>query len=349
MIKFIEINFVPLMKSAFHEETLYIETRLSWHDGRGHEKANGSILRRFLRLCSDVNRAFAIPDSSGVVAVIVRARGPENSISFNSLYLFKKFLGYFLHRLAYYLAKKHQCNLAVVDRLDEATIHPNDHWILKHCDVYFKRELPRSIWSALEMIKPRRICIGTASGIPSLSVLAKKLLPLSLGIEDGLAAEINSPQPTKIYDVFYVGRAYDLERRLMIEQELKFLSNEGLRIFEPKIPLTRQGFLDAIRASTIAISPGGVGWDCFRHYEIPACATAMLIEQPSHQTYCPPQDGIEAIHYDPDLPIAPIVREWLSKPEELAKIAVAGNMWAISNHKYSSLAKHIATILSSDV
>lgn len=341
MIRFVEIGFIPILKSAFPDETLFVDTRLSWEDGRGHQKAADSLGARLHKLWIGARSAISLSSDGEMEAVIVRSRGPENTPSCGSDYLLKKLLGFALHRLARHLARKHNCKLAVIDRADEATIHPNDLWILRHCDLYFKRELPWSVWSAFELVKPRRICIGTASAIPELRTLAKKLTPLSLGVEDHLMDENRELPSNPLYDIFYIGKAYDMKRRLMIENDLILLEQAGLRVFRTKSPLSRKEFLEAIRSSRIAISPGGVGWDCFRHYEIPACGTAMLIERPSHQAYNPPEEGIEAIYYSPSSPMSSIVRHWLSIPKELDALAAAGRSWVQLNHTYSALGRYI--------
>jgi len=344
MPRFVEIGFVPLLKSAFPDETHFVDTRFSWIDGRGHQPASDSIFNRLKELAQAAIDALSIPTSIGIDLVAVRSRGPENPRP-GTGYFLKKILGWSVHQLAIHLASKHDCKLVVIDRSDETTIHPNDLRIIKRCDHYFKRELPWSSWSVFERLKPAEICIGTASGFPSLQALAGKLTPLSLGVEDDIAVEQNKrPDNRKKFDVFYLGKPYNMERRLAIDQDLADLEKKGLRVFRTKSSLTRSEFLQTIRESRIAVSPGGVGWDCFRHYEIPACGTALLIERPSHQTYAPPLENIEAIHYDPHLSILPIVTHWLQDPGALERVAAAGRSWVHLHHSYSALGKRVVEV-----
>jgi hypothetical protein len=344
-IKYIEINFVPLVKSAFPDETFYLDTRLSWDDGRGHAKATTPFYSRLGRLASNIIDALRLPAEKNVEAVVVRARGPENVEKRNLNYLFKKAIGLSLHRLARKLANKHACKLLVVDRTDEPTVHRNDVAILRDCDIYFKREMPWSIWTTLEHVKTGNICIGMASAYSNMQELVEKMRPLSLGGEDDLIRECAESGSDKCYDVFYVGKAYGMPRRLVIDAQMEELKQLGFRVFHPTRHLTRNEFLAAIAMSHIAISPGGVGWDCFRHYEIPACGTAMLIERPCHQAYAPPIANVEAIYYNPGDSIVPVIRHWLSKPEELRNIAISGKRWMEKHHAYSALGRQIVESL----
>lgn len=345
MLRFVEIGFAPLLKSAYPDETHFVDTRFSWEDGRGHHPADKSVLTRLRILISAVKDVLSIPVSTAIELVVVRSRGAENSFRFGFGYLLKKLLGWSLHQLAIHLASKHRCKLAVVDRTDEATIHPNDLRILKRCDVYFKRELPWSVWSSMELLKPRRICIGTASGITALQLLAEKLLPISLGVEDHiLNVETSVCAPKKEFDIFYMGRSYGMERRCLVERAIIDCEKAGFKVFRRELPLSREEFLRVIRVSKIAISPGGVGWDCFRHYEIPACGTALMIERPSHRIYAFPQENVEAISYDPHLQLLPMLQKWLNSPADLAALATAGRHWVATHHTYSALGRYISEV-----
>lgn len=345
MLRFVEIGFVPLLKSAFPDETHFVDTRFSWTDRRGHQPADNSVFIRLKELAQAAIDALSIPTSAGIDLVAVRSRGAENHPQLGTRYLLKKILGWSVHQLALHLASKHQCKLVVIDRTDETTIHPNDFRILKGCDHYFKRELPWSSWSAFERLNTTKICIGSASKLPTLQALAEKLAPLSLGVEDDVAAGQNEPPSNrKKFDVFYLGKPYHLGRRLTIDRDLEDLEKSGLKVFRTDAPLTRVEFLQAIRESRIAVSPGGVGWDCFRHYEIPACGTALLIERPSHQIHAPPLENIEAIHYDPHLSILPVVTHWLQDPEALERLAAAGRSWVHLHHSHSALGKRVAEV-----
>jgi hypothetical protein len=347
MIRYIEFGFVPLVKSARPGETLFIDTQLSWADGgMGHQTSEDSLRMRVTRLLSRIRSALSLPAGSGVEGVIIRARGEENTAGIGISYAVKKSMSRVLQSVALHLAKKHRCRLAVIDRRDETSIHPNDRKLLWRCDLYFKRELPWATWAAFDCLKPARISIGATSRQPLTVRWAGKLRPLPLGIEDRL---IESEPPAAgeiLYDVFYSGASHGLERRVHVERELGKLAAAGIKVKIPENRLSRDEFLKVIRQSRIGISPGGVGWDCFRHYEIPAAGAALMIEQPCHQIHKPPGNGVEAIHYAPGESLSRLVESWLHRRDDLQRIAAAGNKWARNHQSHSALGEKVVSQLS---
>ena len=347
MIRYIEIGFVPLVKAAKPDETLFVDTQLSWADGgMGHQAAGGSLRARVTRSWGQIRAALSLPAGSGVEGVIVRARGTENTPAVGPRFVLKKSMSRFIQHLALHLTKKHRCRLAVIDRRDETSIHSNDRKLLSRCDLYFKRELPWATWAAFDCLIPARICIGAASRDAASVSEAGKLRPLSLGIEDRLIQAAPPAEEEILYDVFYAGSSHGMERRVHVERELGRLAAAGIKVKFSESRPPRDEFLKIIRQSRIGISPGGVGWDCFRHYEIPAAGAALMIEQPCHQIHEPPKNGVEAIYYAPGESLSHLVESWLHRREDLRRIAAAGNNWARSHQSHSALGESVVRQLS---
>ena len=69
--------------------------------------------------------------------------------------------------------------LVVVDLWDELTIDQRDLWLLKRCELYFKRELAQNVWTTLQRVQPPHTTYQIATtNPPTVSVEAKRM-PLS--------------------------------------------------------------------------------------------------------------------------------------------------------------------------
>lgn len=346
MIRYIEIGFVPLVKAAYPSETVFVDTRFSWEDRRGREPATGSILGRLQKIVSDCWQLLDLPSDSEIEGVFVRSRGAENSSMWRPNFALKAAAGHFLHRLAGYLSRKHHCPLVVVDRTDEATIHPNDRWALDRCELYFKREVPLSRWAIFERLLPTGKCVGVISRQPTFASWGKKIHALPLGIEDESVSHDDLAARPKMFDIFYAGSAHGLARRQRVSAAVARLATRGYSISLAHGELSEEEFVQRLKSSRIAVSPGGIGWDCFRHYEITAAGTAMVLEAPCHEMPLVPGHGDAAIWYGPHDDLEALLESWLERPTELAALAERGRCWLSENATHSKLGEYILTMAS---
>ena len=89
-------------------------------------------------------------------------------------------------------------------------------------------------------------------------------------------------------------------------------------------------------------SPEGFGWDCFRHYEVPACGSVPLINQPTIERRAPLIAGVHALYYDPEPGgLTRAIQAALADKPALARIAAAGQAHVMAHHTPGALANYV--------
>ena len=90
------------------------------------------------------------------------------------------------------------------------------------------------------------------------------------------------------------------------------------------------------------MSPEGLGWDCFRHYEAPACGSAPLINQPWLDRHAPLIAGEHALYYDVEPGgLTRAVTAALADKPALAKMAAAAQAHVMAHHTPQALARYV--------
>jgi hypothetical protein len=191
----------------------------------------------------------------------------------------------------------HDVPIAVVDLDDSCQIGRHNFFLLDRCGAFFKRELPSDHWLAF--------CGGWYPKFPGRNWRSKrrnqrrveKLKPISLGVAPQFRDEVAPPREKKS-DIFFVGAVTDNSTvRITGMQELQALAREGYVIDMPAERLARPEFLERIGAAWLAWSPGGLGWDCTRHYEAPLAGAVPLINDPTILRHQPLRDGEHCVFY----------------------------------------------------
>ncbi|MGN7127323.1 glycosyltransferase family protein [Methylorubrum thiocyanatum] len=297
--RILEFGLMPLVTNAFPERTTFLDTRLRWADVRTRAPRSGSLAARVLRLArrvAGIGHACLLQDYDIVVA---RCVGPVNSAGrAMPVHAALSLLGLAFRGLVLFAARGPRVRLAILDVTDHLTIHPRDRSFLRRCDLFFKRELAANPWNTLETVLPRGACAGHARQDPACLALRAKLRPFALGIE---AAALKPPVPASArrYDLFYAGSAQGIAFREALAGILPRLAARGWRVHAPTHRLSREAFADAIARSRFCLSPGGVGWDCYRHYEVAALGSVPIFDTRPLTGIEPFLHGREGFYLDP--------------------------------------------------
>ena len=120
------------------------------------------------------------------------------------------------------------------------------------------------------------------------------------------------------------------------------MAAQGVSVDRSEKPLPPAEFYARCAAAWLVWSPEGLGWDCFRHYEAPACGSVPLINQPSIDRHQPLIGGEHAIYYDPEPGgLTRAVLAALADKPALARIAAAGQAHVAAHHTPDALARYI--------
>jgi hypothetical protein len=234
----------------------------------------------------------------------------------------------------------HQVPMIAIDLNDSFGIGRHAFGLIDTCRAYFKRELPADRWQVF-------FRSGHAN-LPGLRWRKKskarrrlaKLRPLSYG----------SPNPitpiaslAKTADVFFAGAiAGNSTVRSDGIEELLALRGEGYVIDVPEGRLEMAEFHRRVTQAWLAWSPGGLGWDCSRHYEIAWLGTVPLMNYPTIVRDQPFRDGEHCVLHGVEAgELARAVRAALADKERLARMGAAAKEYSLAHHTAKARAERL--------
>jgi hypothetical protein len=233
--------------------------------------------------------------------------------------------------------------IAVVDHEDLPVINRNNLDLLGRCCVYFKRELPVDRWRVFLKTAHANLPTPRFRLDPRRKAWIEKLRPISLGLPLGATGLLPLDDRPKQADVFFAGRSEGSSTiRARGLAELQALAREGVTVDIAEAPLDPPAFYERCARAWLVWSPEGLGWDCFRHYEAPACGSVPLINVPTIERHRPLLNGEHALYYDPEPGgLSRAVRSALADKPRLAQMAAAAKGHVLANHTPDALARYV--------
>ena len=245
----------------------------------------------------------------------------------------------------------HQVPIVGIDLGDSCLIPRHNFFLLKACKAFFKRELPSDHWLVF--------CKSSYPNFPSRSWRRKprynrmieKLKPLSYG---SLAVDLGifSPRPIELLpdksvDIFFAGSiAANSTVRIAGRRELEVLQREGYVVDVVDKPLPAQEFMERISRAWLGWSPGGFGWDCSRHYEVPIAGTVPLINYPAIERDAPLRDGEHCVLYSVESGgLAMAARAALSDKSRLREMARTAATHVSTHHTPYARAERVTMLV----
>lgn len=170
--------------------------------------------------------------------------------------------------------------------------------------------------------------------------ILEKLRPIPLFVPN---EERIPAKKSKIYDVFFSGALCSPARRKAVAEALK-LEAQGIATYIPDAPLPYDEFLDALSRSWLVLSPEGLGWDCYRHYEACLAGAVPVINEPSYRRRLFLQEGSHSFYYKPEgSQLTDCLTKLLSDKQKLTEVAEAGRRHVLAHHTRAAIARQIAS------
>ena len=225
--------------------------------------------------------------------------------------------------------------LSVVDRTDTFHITEWDHPLLLAADTYWMREIPIQPYHALINTSRRFRRLSNLDITPVFKAM-KKVRSISLGISDASLA-LAAPA-AKRHDIFFAGNDTSPWRE-QARQVLHRLKSEGqYRVYLPETPLSRADFYRACAESYLVVSPSGLGWDCYRHYEAALCGSVPVMNYPTVRRYRPFIEGEHGFYYDlEENGLERCLRKALIDRSRLLAMGEAGRAHVLAYHLNSKI------------
>jgi hypothetical protein len=270
---------------------------------------------------------------------------PDHSWVMNVLrWLMRRFLRLCL------LRRRADAQLVVVDLVDEMTIDGHDLWLLKRCDLYFKRELSQNVWTTLQRVQPRH---GEYNSMPADSrfrPLADKFRPISIGITGAHLIELpnrdlrTSEVVEKQYDLFFAGAVEHSTVRQAGLPWLERLRQQGYAVYVSTQRIDQRRFDELLSASWLCWSPEGSGWDCYRHYEACLAGSVPVINFPAIQRFAPLIHGVHCFYYGVEGDdLLRIIRAALVDKKRLQQMAFAAREHVLAHHTCNRVGEYVLT------
>lgn len=235
----------------------------------------------------------------------------------------------------------HHTPIVAIDLNDSFGIGRHAFRLIDVSRVYFKRELPADRWQVFYR--------SGHANLPGLRWRKKrknlqrvsKLRPLSYG-SPNLVPRLASIDKTA--DVFFAGAVVGNSTvRSRGVDELLALRKEGYVIDIPERRLDMAEFHRRVARAWLAWSPGGLGWDCSRHYEIAWLGTVPLMNYPTIERDMPLRNGEHCIlHGVEPGELAFAVRAALADKPRLARMGATAAEHGFSHHTSKARAERVA-------
>ena len=125
-------------------------------------------------------------------------------------------------------------------------------------------------------------------------------------------------------------------------RQLERLKAEGFNIDISSERLSKDEFFKRCAKAYLVWSPEGVGWDCYRHYEVGAAGSVPLMQSPPSYGYAPFMDNENAIYYflEGDH-LAVRVRQALQNRARLVEMGRAARQHVLQWHTHLALSHYV--------
>ena len=247
---------------------------------------------------------------------------------------------------------RHKVPIALLNRSDVGELPSASDWYYRRCHACFVRELSpqpeitlKSIFTLSggnpETNRRGRKLLGVLDPLCPVSRDTAKLRPISLGVPEENIAKILFDR-RKEYDVFFAGDLHEKGLRGRLVEELRTQAGRrGWRILlRDRLP--RDEFFQSLASSHLCLSPPGMGWDCWRHYEAMLAGSVPLMTYPTILQYRPAIEGDHGFYFAPEAGgLTRCLEQALGSPDRLSHVAAAGRNLVLDFHTFPKLRDYV--------
>jgi hypothetical protein len=232
-----------------------------------------------------------------------------------------------------------------MDGEDLPLINRSNFFLLDRCKLYFKRELPTDYWRLFMKTGHPELPTPRFRSLAKYLRRIAKIRPISIGLPMTREHLLPFRSVPKTVDVFFGGRVQNSSLvRVRGFDELLALRDEGVAVDIANGNLAPAEFYERCARAWLVWSPEGFGWDCFRHYEAPACGSVPVINRQNIERYRPLRHGEHAIYYDVEEGgLTAAIREGLADKGHLRVMAEAAKAHVFAYHTSHAVASYVVS------
>jgi len=241
--------------------------------------------------------------------------------------------------------------IALLNRSDIGEIPAASDWYYRRCHVCFVRELSPQPEMTLKSL------FSTSGGNPQTNRRARRILglmdppcpptrittklrPISLGLPD--SGRLPAPSATKKHDIFFAGDLHEKGLRgRLVEECRRHAENRNWRLCLRE-RMGQEEFWKTLSESRLCLSPPGMGWDCWRHYEAMALGAVPLMPYPTILQDHPPVDGQHCFYFPPEPGgLSAVLDRAMDQGVNLTQMAEAGRQLTLAYHTWPKLRDYV--------
>lgn len=247
---------------------------------------------------------------------------------------------------------RRQVPIAMLNRSDVGEIPAASGWYYQRCHTCFVRELSpqpeltlKSLFSGSggnpQTNRRARRVIGLIDPDCPKGRKIDKIRAISLGIPDEAAHRIPFGQPKK-WDLFFAGDLHEKGLRGRLVEEVRDWAGRNGRKVLLRDRLSHPEYVQCLAASRLCLSPPGMGWDCWRHYEAMLAGSVPLMTYPTILQHRPGIEGEHCFYFAAEPGgLARCLEKILAAPESLPAMAAAGRQLVLEHHLFSKLRDYV--------
>jgi hypothetical protein len=104
----------------------------------------------------------------------------------------------------------------------------------------------------------------------------------------------------------------------------------------------QEEFWKTLSESRLCLSPPGMGWDCWRHYEAMALGAVPLMPYPTILQHHPPIDGHHCFYFPPEPGgLASVMDRAMDRSADFTRMAELGRRLVLEHHTFPKLREYI--------
>jgi hypothetical protein len=166
-------------------------------------------------------------------------------------------------------------------------------------------------------------------------------MPISLGLPEAINLDFPFPSEKK-WDLFFAGDLHEKVIRQRLALEARAFAEKHRCNFLICDRMNPAEYHKALTESHLCLSPPGMGWDCFRHYEAMLAGSVPLMTYPTILQYQAPIHGKHCFYFAPEPGgLTRSLEHALSLKAQLPQMAEAGRKLVLQHHTIPKLRDYV--------
>lgn len=212
---------------------------------------------------------------------------------------------------------------------------------LEACDLYLKRELSSDPSRSFETIRSRYLSANNLAKVYPFPICGEEPCRRTLK-RNRIDFDSNLIWGKRKYDIIFIGKIDGRPGRKEITAIFDVLGKEGYSVFFCDKRLDYNEYMELLANAQLCLSPRGLGWDCYRHYEAASQGCVPILPFPDIRRSKPLLDGKHCFFYDESDSVLEQIRVFLStETKTLVNMGKMSREHVLDHHTFEARLQEI--------